>query len=98
MNQYKWCNVRYGSEPGKGDNIRWLTPSGLGAGDTIANMGSSCHGEVGRIVQEHNGVVDELLVMLKRYENVLIEIRDDPTSDIEGTRAYAARILAGMLP
>lgn len=37
----------------------------------------------------------ELLDEYERLRNALIEIRDDPTSDIEGTRAYAARVLAG---
>lgn len=32
---------------------------------------------------------------IERLRNALIEIRDDPTSDLEGIRAYSARILAG---
>jgi hypothetical protein len=37
--------------------------------------------------------VDSAKAEIETLRSALIEIRDDPTSDIEGTRAYAARVL-----
>lgn len=57
---YEWKQVRYGSEPSKGDNIFWSDATGLGNGDLVANFGTEHHEQVRLIIHEHNETVREL--------------------------------------